>query len=810
MSLRKKIYSRISRLMGLHPDVTNLIAGGFKLTNPAQAAYPSENLPFASRVIASGLWNYCFFQFYRHFAGPYWVERQYNPDDPSFIPRAGSMLSVNMTHRTWMGFRGPDSNSFSIVDPAGSISPIVGYYSLELALRENGKLLLPTRGDLKVRQSLPRNLPLPVTELTSDHANLTWTAAGLSESDGVLSEIEYDIKSEKPLEIIVGVRPFNPEGAALIHSMRFNSFEDSTGLLEINGESEIRFLSRPDEIRFGTLETGDAYNALLPGVEALCQYGICTAAVVYQRKGRGRIGFLARTYDSRLYEKDDSSRHKKKNIWFLRKLPGEIKSDVRPPLHIKKKNPPVKLPGREDSVHYEIEKTAERWRHLLEKGAAFQCSRDLWNRAARIFSAHLLSLQTGNEITPGAFTYRQFWFRDATFMLSALSNWNFESETKKVLESYPARQDKKGFFKSHEGEWDSNGQAIWTLAWHLKNFRDEALLKRIYPSVKKGAAWISAKRRTGLKKKILPPGFSAEHLGPADHYYWDNLWSIAGLLSAAYCAKEMGEMKDCDFFRKEASEYADDLAALTRDEREKNGLLTAAPGRPVDPGMIGSICAMYPLDLELFPREQLKNTIKVIYKKFFHEGLFFHPIIHSGYNVYLSVQTAQCFFRLGDVRTARKILKKVLKIRSPLWTYPEAVHPLTGGGVMGDGFHGWAFAEILMLLREFALHREKKTLEIFRGLRRAELQGDLKFGPFPMEGGAVTISGNVGKDNGLLRIRLDDLKKNSLEKIKIWLPGFRRRKMKIKLSKGKAVKERGRIIVTDFQDDIEIRWREDQ
>ncbi|MCB1166941.1 MAG: hypothetical protein KDK33_12345, partial [Leptospiraceae bacterium] len=100
--LRRGLTS-LASFMGLHPDVSRLISGGFRLTNPSSALFPAENLPLASRVIASGMWNYCFFQFYRNFAGPYWVERQYNPQDPSFIPRAGSMLSLNLTHRNWLG-----------------------------------------------------------------------------------------------------------------------------------------------------------------------------------------------------------------------------------------------------------------------------------------------------------------------------------------------------------------------------------------------------------------------------------------------------------------------------------------------------------------------------------------------------------------------------------------------------------------------------------------------------------------------------------------------------------------------------------
>jgi Zn-finger nucleic acid-binding protein len=38
----------------------------------------------------------------------------------------------------------------------------------------------------------------------------------------------------------------------------------------------------------------------------------------------------------------------------------------------------------------------------------------------------------------------------------------------------------------------------------------------------------------------LPPGFSAEHLGPNDYYYWDNFWALAGLKAAAEMVKRNG------------------------------------------------------------------------------------------------------------------------------------------------------------------------------------------------------------------------------------------------------------------------------
>ena len=69
-TFRRRLVSRIGRMVGLHPDVSGLISGALKLANPKNAALPLENVPLVSRVIASGLWNYSFFQFYPNFARP--------------------------------------------------------------------------------------------------------------------------------------------------------------------------------------------------------------------------------------------------------------------------------------------------------------------------------------------------------------------------------------------------------------------------------------------------------------------------------------------------------------------------------------------------------------------------------------------------------------------------------------------------------------------------------------------------------------------------------------------------------------------
>lgn len=780
----KKIIERIGSLFGLHPQFGTLISGGYRLTNPPSAAFPNENIPFASRVIATGMWNYCFFQFYRHFVGPYWIERQYNPEDISFLPRAGSLLSMNLTHRNWTGFRSPDSDSFALVDPAGALSPTAGQYSIEIALYENDRLRLPARRELRVVQSLLRDLPIPVTEYSSKSCSIRWTVAGSSlNGDQILSKIEYDIDPSSEASIVIGIRPFNPEGAALLHSIRC---EDGSSI-ELNGREEIRLLTQPQKIRLSNLATGDAYFTGIDLDRVSCPDGICTAALFYPIRGRGEISLLARSGADEMakptvrlpgiHERglnaivpriDVSLTRKLKKLY--RKLPAKRGRDS---LVQSGGGIPSIQDSRTDTYRMDedLQKTADYWEERLARGAAFRCANVEWNRASKIFSGHLLTLCTGKKISPGVYTYNQFFFRDAAFLLSALTDWNFLDETRRVLQTYPSYQNGKGFFKSQEGEWDSNGQALWTIHHYASASGDMELLKRFYPCMRAGALWIRNKRAKGYQKKLLPAGFSAEHFGPADFYYWDNFWSLAGLREAARAATILHEEGDSALFQREYETYRKDIIDLSERERSLYGLIPAGPLRPADAGMIGNLCILYPLDLELFPAEQVKSTVKALHRGYFVKDLFFHPIVHSGYNIYLSLHIAQGLFRLGYVAQSRKILKRVLSKRTDHWTFPEAVHPLTGGGVMGDGFHGWAYAEVLQLLRAFLLYREGDGLHLFRGFSKKELLSEsLEFGPFPMEGTTLEIEGGISKKRGRLEIRIPGIEATSIRHITLHLP----------------------------------------
>ncbi|MCS7204853.1 MAG: hypothetical protein NZ853_04080 [Leptospiraceae bacterium] len=750
MFLFKKFLYQFIHFFNVHPEFFDLVRSGFSLTNPKKAEFPSENLPLASRVIASGMWNYCFFQFYRNFIGPYWVERQYNPKDPSFIPRASSMLSLNLTHRNWFGFRGPNSSSFSIIDPAGAFSPVIGYYTIELAFRHKYQFFTPNRNDVNIKIELEENLPIPIITYTKNDLQLKWKLIGdKTTNTTILSLIEYRVLDSN-WDLIIGIRPFNTEGGTIINHLLYEE-EENFASVYVNHEKEIIFLTKPDEVHLSNLETGDAYLERTNNKEINCPHGVSTGALIYRLSPSlsHPILFYVRTYEQlapaqldpfdSIGDITEKRKTKAKDV--------ESNKKIKTNYILRCYEPITNIYKNQQRFYQEIEDSKSQWKESVSKKSSFITAKKIWNEAADVHSNIVFELQTEKKITPGVYTYRQFWFRDSAFMLSALSSWNFLEETRKVLETYPKRQESDGFFKSHEGEWDSTGQAIWTIIDYYKKSGDLELLKETLPSIIKGAHWIIKKRRKGYQKKLLPSGFSAEHLGPADYYYWDNLWSIAGLRDAAYACSLFPEFKEHHkYFQKQMEIYAKDFLEISRYEREKYGVLTAAPNRDIDPGIIGSIVDLYPLQLNLLSHQEIQNTLRTLYKNYFIDNLFFHPIIHSGFNIYLSLQVAHSFLKLNQVKIARKILKNVLKKRGKFWAYPEAIHPTTEGGVMGDGFHGWASSELILLFRELVISETKDKIFIFKGIRKKDLwNSQFLFGPFPLLRNKLTIKGHFSQ-----------------------------------------------------------------
>jgi len=710
-------------------DPLTVLARLRSFAQPSEVQEPIELLREGIKFHARGLINNRVIQHNLDWIWPYWVEKQYNPNDYSFIPRAFSFSHINLTHRNWTALGLPNRSLYPIIDPRGLVTPHYNGWSLDFwIVFENGSKLLPSK--LKdAEQRLETDDSLRIRTSCNIPGTRLLQSAEVLESGGepvLVISVHADISSGKWL--VVALRPYNPEGIQFIEQV---AFEPSHQVLVVDRRERIYFEEVPEKILFSTYAGGDVIYKLeekREGNSVRCPVGMATAAVVYNLKG-----------------------HREKRL------------TIRIPLQT------------ETSSHTFYEsKDAENWHSVLNKTARLsvpdQNIQHLYDTAVRT-----LILLSAEDIMPGPFTYRRFWFRDACFMLNALLAIGLTERCRQILSNFPKRQKRSGFFHSQDGEWDSNGQVLWIYN-RYEILSGQVLDKTVRDTVHRAVKWIRNKRlpkNNTAHGGLLPPGFSAEHLGPNDYYYWDNFWALAGLKAAAKMTKRYGaERKSTEIDR-----LSEDLKKSIFNsienipEKYSRGGIPASPYRRMDAGAIGSMVADYPLQLTPPGDHRITETLSFLMRNCFHSGAFFQDMIHSGVNVYMSLAIAQSLLRSKDQRY-QLLMDAVGELASSTGQWPEAIHPHTGGGCMGDGQHGWAAAEWVMMIRNLFVREEGDRLILCSGIHSRWLQSDtpVSFGPTPTPFGEVSVK--ITQTDHKLKVSLNVDRMQIATEGEIQLPGY--------------------------------------
>jgi hypothetical protein len=644
-----------------------------------------ELLPSGVKMHLRGFMTFHSVQINLDWVWPYWIEKQFDPGSRSFIPRAMNLTHVNQTQRNWTAVGVLGGKVEPIVDPRGLLTPWFDGWSLDVWIHTQGRLIAPSQLG-KVIQFLHESLPIVITTYTEAGLQVTQEVWGqrVGGRETAIEKVRIQNVSDHRIDakVYFSVRPYNPEGMSLIQKLEYHE----EGFLKVNNALAVVFQERPNRVSCSDQRVGDV-SIVLPEMEEChsldCEAGMATSIFEYQLslepQDRREYGAICTTSPVKSVEKEAVS-------YFA----GDMAS------------------GKESAVR--------EWEDMLSKGLSVSLPDAKINECFRANSAFLHLFDDGDEITPGPLTYHRFWFRDAAFLINALDKLGYSEQAKRKLVTYPGRQRKDGFFISQNGEWDANGEALWTLMEHYRLTRDRDLLEEVYPSIRKGIAWIRRKRKKtrhkeGAERGLLPAGLSAEHLGPNDYYYWDNFWSLAGIRDGIEAAAILGKEGDRTRFEALYSDYWNVLRRSLDQVLQRMGtkIIPASPFRRMDAGAIGSISAVYPLRLLDADDEWIVNTVDYLRTHSFLEDGFFQNMVHSGVNPYLTAHIAQCYIYRRDCE-AWPLIRYLLKVATPTFTWPEAIHPLTGGGCMGDGHHGWAAAEFILLVRNLLFFEEKERL----------------------------------------------------------------------------------------------------
>ncbi|MFZ1977305.1 MAG: hypothetical protein WAV76_05070 [Bacteroidota bacterium] len=661
--------------------------------------FPRELFQLSAPMITRGLLNFAVLQMKRDWLYPHWVRKQLDPKSDSFINRSQNPLMINMTHRNWTMIGSPHGFHEAIVDPCGMLTPLPREWSVDVWIATKEGNLFPSMSQ-NIRQEYDREAPRVITTIIFGDLILeieSFTGTTRSGLDVVFNKAAVRNTGTAPQHgwLFAAVRPFNPEGVAPVRSIEFRTKRHCY----VNGSIGIVFSKEADLLHCSNTEEGDSAKL----VQSIAETSSIPAPARQEVKCRmglanGFAGFAftaapAETFSVSYSTALDTDRNLK--------LSGD------------------KLSWR---VSYDNRLVQHRRSWMQERSIGTQILLPNANLQG-ILEANiltLLQLHDKNFVSPGPYLYHHFWFRDAAPILHALDRFGYHKRVRQSIHTFAEKMTGDGFFKGPDGEWDSNGEALWLIEKHFQLSPSLLWLKNFYPVIRKAAQWIIKKRSESIDSLathsgLMPKSLSAEHFGTTDQYYWDSFWSLAGLHAAARLASHAGKENDKEFFISQASLFERDIKHSLQKAAERLGaeVIPASPFRPFDEGAVGSLAGVYPLQIHALAERQFANTLKAFDARFVDENGYYHPLIHSGYNPYLTLHIAHSYLLIGEIRRAWEIAGTVFRRCIPPYSLPEAIHPKTGGGSMGDGHHGWAAAEIVLFLLDVIIHEDAASIHLF-------------------------------------------------------------------------------------------------
>jgi hypothetical protein len=730
-------------------DPVGLLAQFERFSRPAQILAPTELLRAGIVLQARGFINSQAIQHNLDWIWPYWVQQQFDPRSSSFIPRAFSMSHINITHRNWTAVGLPGHLELPLVDPRGMVTPHYEGWSIDFwIVGTDSPPVVPSR--LPAVQSLTCEPNLRVvTEVAGNGAIIICsTEVELCEKHPCC-HIEVEAASPRNSFCAIALRPFNPEGVSFIHDF---SAERDRSAITVNKRETVFFSPAPERIIFSRYNEGDVFHRVAdvstPAADHItCDVGMATAAAVFP-------------------------------------LQAGITRQVRVAVPLGKFRP-KHHPSFDVNVN-----AGQLWDNALKNA----CTVDVPDsRINRLFSAAIrtMILHAPADVYAGPYTYKRFWFRDAVLIAHVMLTAGLTERVLHIVSRFFPRQTARGYFLSQEGEWDSNGQVLWLLD-RLRTISGHPFHPEWYSNIRRAATWIRRKRRAACAEGLMPAGFSAEHLGPNDCYYWDDFWSIAGLRGASRLLNDIGDTRAGHAFAQEADELKECVNKSLKRVEEWLGspLMPASPHRRMDSAAVGSLAATYPIQVFKPDDPRVGNTTEFLLKNCMIDGALFHDISHSGLNPYLTLHIAQSLLRAGDNRYWT-LMSRIADLASPTGQWPEAIHPQLGSGCMGDGQHVWAAAEWVMMVRNCFVREEDEDskLVMCSGLPPQWLSNGsrLSLGPTLTAFGSITVRVDVDEDS-----------------IKVgWNASWKSRPAKIEV----ALPFRQAVIVSADQDSIRIDRR---
>ena len=407
----KFIVQRAARAYGF-ADPALWLARIRQFAQPSEVQEPIELVRAGVLFHARGIVNAKAIQHNLDWVWPYWVERQFDPDDISFIPRSFSLSHINLTHRNWTAIGLPELAIYPIVDPRGLVTPVHDGWSIDFWLidADGGHSCRADCGRIG-EQQLEFDAELSIAT-TSRLGELALKHAGQRHRRRGEPVLEIDVRATSPTggSLVLAIRPYNPEGVQFIDEIRARKAATA-------GASTIGWKSSP---------IGRRINCSSPTMKmAMCSPpellgGYSSSIFGQQTVHSEHMVHNARAAPPHTFRLTWRRTAQRAESHPLQNRHGDGRLDLSIQWPADRAHRPRAAGQRTggDGEQRRLDPAVDL------AGDAFQGGRAANpGRATAVplrCGVETLVLLSADEVVPGPYTYRRFWFRDACLMLNAL------------------------------------------------------------------------------------------------------------------------------------------------------------------------------------------------------------------------------------------------------------------------------------------------------------------------------------------------------------------------------------------------------
>jgi hypothetical protein len=262
--LRSWLLGRAMGRLRIGDDVTRHLSTFQRLGERFELSMPGEALPVGARTLFRALRTRSAAQVGAGWVWPHWLERQLDPTSPAFVPRGHLPFLTNLTARSWTMVGNVASPREAIVDQRGLVTPWFDGWSLDWWIGADDRWHLPSR-EAAVRQRLVDDAPVVETLMRvpgGDAVQRVYAMqAASSEGGDELVVVEIENRSRVPFAVALSVRPYNPEGLAVVERI---GLHDGT-TVTVDGRVAMLLPRVANRMAGSTFAEGDVAGPVLAG-----------------------------------------------------------------------------------------------------------------------------------------------------------------------------------------------------------------------------------------------------------------------------------------------------------------------------------------------------------------------------------------------------------------------------------------------------------------------------------------------------------------------------------------------------------------